>query len=101
MRYHIGEGRTIIRFSGTISPGILTSTSGNMFNKESTTNINAQKQSNFTLDAKLGVGLYYLITPKVAFVAEPGLVYQSVYGEAWKNYNRVSIGLGLGLVFKP
>lgn len=99
-RFHLGEGRTLIRFSGTVSPGLLSYSSGNVFNEDRVKNLNGNSRS-FTLDARAAVGVHYLLTRKIAIIAEPGMFYQSVQGNGWNGFNRLNLGMGLGMVIKP
>jgi hypothetical protein len=98
-RYHIGQGRSLFRISATLSPGLLSSSSGQAFNKNSYMEVN-NRSNNFTLDARLGLGLHYLMSSRTALIIEPGATYQSVMGAGWQPYNRVGIGMGFGLVIK-
>lgn len=100
-RYHFGEGRTIWRLSGTVSPGMLANSTGSIFSKTETMGISDQTGNRFTMDARLGLGMHYVLNRRIAIVAEPGMVYQSVFGNQWKAYDRVTLGFGLGLVIKP
>jgi hypothetical protein len=97
-RYNIGQGRTLIRLSANIAPGMLTTTSGSLFNRESSMQMDQNRS--FTMDARLGVGLYYLMSKRTAIIIEPGASYQSVLSNGWSPYSRIGLGMGFGLVIK-
>lgn len=99
-RMHFGEGRTLLRASATIAPGMLLGNSGTLFNRETSLPL-TQKIHNPTLDAKIGLGAYYLLSTKLAVVVEPSVAYQSILGNNLGAYNRFNFGLGFGLVIKP
>lgn len=97
-RMHFGEGRALLRVSGTISPGFISHKSGNIFSN--TEYVPVSKVNAFTLDSRLGVGCYYTLTTKMALFAEPSVNYQSFAGNR-TGYNKVNLGFGLGVIFKP
>lgn len=101
VRYQLGYGRNLIRISATAMPGIVTVSSGSNFNREAVQSMDLMKKHTFSLDARIGAGFYYQISPKTALVAEPMIQFQSVSGKNWQPYNRWGLGFGLGVVLKP
>lgn len=100
-RYHVGQGRGIVRLSATLSPGLVTMQAGDMFNRTQSADLAEMPKHAFCMDARLGAGMYYQLGPKTALIAEPMLQLQAMPGSSWKAYNRVGLGFGLGVVIKP
>lgn len=100
-RYQLGQGRGIIRLSATLAPGIVTMQAGTMFNRSEMTRMENVRSHALTLDARIGAGMYYQMSRNVAIVAEPVLQWQTAAGKAWKPFNRLGAGFGLGVVFRP
>lgn len=98
-RMHFGQGRTLFRVSAQIAPGFVTGKSGDVFN--GTEFKSTKSLSGVTLDSRIGAGLYYTLSKRMAIIAEPSLNYQALSAKGWTQYNRFSFGLGFGLVFKP
>jgi hypothetical protein len=98
LRMNIGEGRMLFRLSATVSPGLLTQATGVAFNRESHSTMLRNTHS-FVLDSRLGAGLYYTISPRMALIAEPSVNLQHIQGvQAMGKFN---YGLGFGILIKP
>lgn len=101
VRYQLGFGRSLVRISVTAMPGLVTLGSGTMFSRDALQSMDVLKKSSFTMDARLGAGLYYQVAPKTAISAEPMVQYQSIPGAQWNSFSRFGFGFGLGVVFRP
>jgi hypothetical protein len=82
-------------------PGIVTLNSGRLFSRDAIQSMDVMNKNTFTMDARLGAGMYYQVSPKTAVSAEPMLQYQTIPGAQWNSFNRFGFGFGLGVVFKP
>jgi|GEM_PF-3129451 len=100
-RYHFGSGRIIWRASGTVAPGLLTGSKGNLFNNSNFTQMDGSVKNKATLDARIALGIFVPMSTHLNFVAEPTLQYQSIVGKKWAGYNTFMTGFSVGLVFKP
>lgn len=100
VRYYLGSGKTLFRIAATVTPGILISNSGQIFNATSMQKMDAKSQSIFTLDAQLGAGMYYNVSKRVAVIAEPNIFWQKTGGKDWAAYNRTGASLTVGLIIK-
>lgn len=98
-QYYMGHGSSLFRINGVVSPGIISAQSGYVFNREQTKNTTGSINT-MTLDARLGFGLYYVMSKRVGLIVEPGVTYQSVLGSGWNNYSRAGFGMGFGLMIK-
>lgn len=101
VRYQLGYGRSLFRVSATLMPGIVTLNSGMLFSRDAIQSMDVMNKNTFTMDARLGAGMYYQVSPKTAVSAEPMLQYQTIPGAQWNSFNRFGFGFGLGVVFKP
>lgn len=99
-RYYLGEGRMLWRLNATFAPGMISYSKGSVFNSTKQQEING-RMHNFSMDARVAIGLEMLMSKRFSLLIEPGLNYQMVSGSAWKGFSRTTKGLGIGLIYKP